>query len=231
MAERWVDAGLQHIDNVTDAVGRQTLVPLYLVRARIFEHIAERAGTQPDLVAGEIEQLDALWADHRGDTRVILIALLELEALQRRDTLGIVELQRWVESHVASLQADGGTIEPNVAIRVLPALILGSAGPSVDAARWLIDVPGVRDALAQLLRRFAGRQLSANEKSMGELIEQWAITKLIEQLVSRLEPDNLDTDATGRVGNVLSVDEVTALAKVIRLSAEQTREELSRVKR
>jgi hypothetical protein len=221
MAERWVDAGLRHIDDVADAAGRQTLVPLYLVRARIFDRIAERAATQPDLIAGEIEQLDALWADHRGDTRVILIALLELEALQRQDTVHIVDLQRWLESHIAIVQADGSMIEPNVAIRVLSALILGSAAPSVDAARWLIDVPGVRGALAQLLHRAAAQQPSANEKSVG---------KLIEQLVSRLEPD-LDTDPTGRISNVLSVDEVTELAKAIRLSAENTREELSRVKR
>ena len=214
MAERWIDAGMQLIDNVADAMGRQTLVPLYLVRARIFEHIAERAGARPDFVAGEIEQFDALWADHRGDTRVILIALLELEVFERQGTLGIVELQRWLENHVASVQANGGTIEPNVAIRVLPELILGSAGPSLDLARWLIDVPGVRGALAQLLRRFAAWQLSATETLSGELTEQ---------LVSRLELDNPDTDGTGRVRNLLSVDEVTALARAIRLSAKWTR--------
>lgn len=214
MAQRWVDAGLQRLDNINDAAGRATLLPLYLVRARIFEHIVDDAGTQAAALDDEIEQLDALWREFKPDTRVLLIALLELEVFQQRNAPDVRALQVWLESHVSNVQAEGGTIDPPLAIRVLPALVLGTDGsPCVDAARWLIEVPGVREAVAPLIQRFATRPLEFNGIKADVLAARVALA----------------TD--GKATKPLSVDEVKAVAHAIRLSARETRDELRNVKR
>lgn len=220
----WIEAGLERVESATTPAGRQTLVALYLVRARMFDQFVALVGAAKGFAAAEVQLLDALWEEYKPDTRVILIALLELEALQQIDSDGTVELRRWLEHKVTMVRAEGAAIEPPVALRVLPALVLGTEERSLDVARWLVDLPGVRSTLGPLLQRFLSRSLTFNG----------ILTSDLHARVLGVEEQPADTDEQRGAGperRALTVQEIEALAQAIRLSAQETRIELRTAKR
>lgn len=219
-AARWIDDGLQRIERVSDPAGRQTLIELYLVRARMFEFIADGAGVDVAFVAGEIEQLNALWREYGTDTRVLLVALLEVEALQRKGAQEAVALQRWLVEHAPKVQADRGAIDSALAIKMLATL----GRDFIDVARWLIENPAVRDALLRIIKQLATRQI-------------WPLAASAATLIGILQTKGAGATSNAGVGgpkpgqSALSPEEVAGLAEAISFSADETRDQLLSVKR
>lgn len=217
-AMRWVNAGLERLDN--EGAPRSTLLHLYLVRARIFESSFRPS---PRMVSEEVELLDALWREHPGDARVAVIALLELEILQEKRVAGTCELQRWLEAHIAAVRADA--IDPALAARMLPAFMLDDEYRSVALARWLLDLPGVTAALARILQRFASRSQTFVELPAAVLHAKLALS------VPSAPARTRGAGARAVDAVSLSVEEITAIALAVRRSAQETRAELRRAAR
>ena len=208
-AQKWIETGLAQIEGMNDRASRQILVDLLLVRARIFDQVLETTPSKDDVVASEIEQLDAVWREYAGDSRVILIGLLEAECLHRTQFMPAPELHAWLVARIRDVVMRHDAIDPSVATRMLA--VIGHDPTMLDTARWLVDLPEVREVLRTLVSQMLSRKGAGDDLAAFALLER------------------LGRDRKMRSGNrelALDGEDIRLLARAVTMAADETRVEL-----